>query len=331
MPTKKLPKKFIISDPAKNAPAYVPSQNFCDLRDKLAFHKSTAQNSLNDKVLKLKDPRAKNASLKLLTSGVLATAALIGPFNFPDLPGSVSNLLPRLAASVTAPKQVVPSTPETLAGLLGHGLKELLPKEGYLLSLSKKQAISSWVSQVYGVKATSELEGHSLPAEFGLIGGEQHLLRYPGDTTQDHMRDPDDYDMYFSSGMAPLTGAWGYFSSSKSNLTADLAQKERYYAVVQTFLLPDWNQNWTNLKEWYKFRKVIIVNTQTYQACVADIADSGPSPWTGKIFGGSPEVMDAIGLAQGPRKGPVVILFINDPENKVPLGPIPYAEASKYV
>jgi hypothetical protein len=137
--------------------------------------------------------------------------------------------------------------------------------------------------------------------------------------------------MYYASGTAPLTGAWGYFASSKDRLTPELAQKERYYAVVQTFLLPDWNRNWTNLKEWYKFRKVIIVNTVTYQACIADIADSGPSVWTGKVFGGSPEVMEAVGLANGPRKGPVVILFVDDPENKIPLGPIPYAEANKYV
>ena len=218
-----------------------------------------------------------------------------------------------------------------LSALLSNGLKDMLPTETYLLSLKKQQAVSEWVSRVYGVRATASLEGQNLPAEYGLIGAEQHLLRYPGDSTEAHMRDPEDWPMYFASGTAPLTGAWGYFASSKAALTPDLAQKERYYAVVQTFLLPDWNQDWTTLKEWYKYRKVIIVNSQTYQACVADIADSGPSVWTGKVFGGSPEVMEAIGLAKGPRKGPVVILFVDDPENKVPLGPIPYAEASKYV
>ena len=328
---KTLPKKFIVG--SKNSevssPAPVLSQNFCDLRDKLAAHKAAAQNSLDDKLLRLSDPKAKSAHLKLLTSGVLATAALIGPFNLPQLPDP-KNILPRLAASATptAPRTV---SAEGLQSLLQTGLKELLPKESYLLSLQKQKAVSNWVSQVYGIRATTSLEGHSLPSEYGLIGAEQHLLRYPGDTTEAHMRDSDDWGMYYASGTAPLTGAWGYFASSKDRLTPELAQKERYYAVVQTFLLPDWNRNWTNLKEWYKFRKVIIVNTVTYQACIADIADSGPSVWTGKVFGGSPEVMEAVGLANGPRKGPVVILFVDDPENKIPLGPIPYAEANKYV
>ncbi len=58
-------------------------------------------------------------------------------------------------------------------------------------------------------------------------------------------------------------------------------------------------------------------------AVVADIADAGPAAFTGKQFGGSPEVMNYLG---GPRykKGPVVIFFVDDPNNKVPLGPVEY-------
>ena len=58
-------------------------------------------------------------------------------------------------------------------------------------------------------------------------------------------------------------------------------------------------------------------------AVVAAIADAGPAAWTGKHFGGSPEVMDYLG---GPRykKGPVILFFVDDPESKVPLGPVEY-------
>ena len=59
------------------------------------------------------------------------------------------------------------------------------------------------------------------------------------------------------------------------------------------------------------------------RSVVAAIADSGPAMWTGKNFGGSPEVMDYLG---GPRykKGPVIVFFVDDPENKIPLGPVEY-------
>lgn len=54
----------------------------------------------------------------------------------------------------------------------------------------------------------------------------------------------------------------------------------------------------TYLRDWYKHRKVLIVNTENGNAVVAAIGDSGPAAWTGKQFGGSPEVMEHLG---GPR------------------------------
>ena len=70
---------------------------------------------------------------------------------------------------------------------------------------------------------------------------------------------------------------------------------------------------------------MLIVNTLNGKAVVTALADAGPAAWTGKSFGGSPEVMDYLG---GPRykKGPVVIFFVDDPNNKVPLGPVEYGE-----
>ena len=123
--------------------------------------------------------------------------------------------------------------------------------------------------------------------------------------------------------MAPGLGAWGYFAKSKQDLTTDLEQKEKWYAVVQTLYLPDWNRRQPYLKDWYKFRKVLIVNTQNGNSVIASIADSGPAAWTGKHFGGSPEVMQSLG---GPKykKGSVIVFFVDDPDNKVPLGPVSY-------
>ena len=57
---------------------------------------------------------------------------------------------------------------------------------------------------------------------------------------------------------------------------------------------------------------------------VCDVGDAGPAEWTGKQFGGSPEVMKELNLHQGPRKGLVLMLFVDDQNNEVPLGPINY-------
>jgi hypothetical protein len=67
---------------------------------------------------------------------------------------------------------------------------------------------------------------------------------------------------------------------------------------------------------------MLLVNTQTGQAIVTVIGDAGPAQWTGKHLGGSPEVMNYLGYSGGMRKGAVLYFFIDDPDNKIPLGPI---------
>jgi len=174
------------------------------------------------------------------------------------------------------------------------------------------------VNNLTGIKVSANLGGEHLNTTYGYIGAEQHLKRYPGDTLSNHGSVEDQKE-----GMAPGLGAWGYFATSESELTNDLVETEKWYAVVQTLYLSDWNTRQPYLRNWYKYRKVMIINTNNGKAVVASIADSGPAAWTGKHFGGSPEVMDYLG---GPRykKGPTLVFFVDDPENKVPLGPVEY-------
>jgi hypothetical protein len=94
--------------------------------------------------------------------------------------------------------------------------------------------------------------------------------------------------------------------------------------AVQTLYLSDWETRLPYLRDWYKFRKVLVVNPKNGKAVVADIADSGPAIWTGKQFGGSPEVMDYLESKDGRQRGPVVLFFVDDPGDKVPLGPLEY-------
>lgn len=200
--------------------------------------------------------------------------------------------------------------------LLVDTLDEFLPKKTRPLSRQEEKFLEQAFESVMGIKSRATLEGEHLNTTYGLIGAEQHLKRYPGDTIANHKP-------YLKEGIAPGLGAWGYFAPSKDKLTPQLEETERWYAVVQTLYLPDWNTRQPYLRDWYKYRKVLIVNTENGNAVVAAIADSGPAAWTGKHFGGSPEVMEYLG---GPRykKGPVVLFFVDDPVNRVPLGPVDY-------
>jgi hypothetical protein len=258
------------------------------------------------------DPgKIREHSAKLLGAGFLTGSLLLS-----NPPGAKS--FPTAAESSDTHDDVDSGVKKSLRDVLIENLKNALPEKPRPLERSEEKYLEQLFDQTLGVKSKANLEGEHLNTTFGYIGAEQHLRRYPGDTLSSHGSGDE-----IAEGIAPGLGAWGYFAPSKSQMTKDLEEIERWYAVVQTLYLPDWNTRQPYLKDWYKYRKVLIVNTDNGNAVVAAIADSGPAAWTGKHFGGSPEVMDHLG---GPRykKGPVILFFVDDPENKIPLGPVEY-------
>lgn len=249
-------------------------------------------------------------SAKILGAGALTGALLLSP--------PVGNkALPSPQEVIESLREKKTSSPATQK-LLVDTLAEILPEKTRALSREEEKYLEKVFDDIVGIKAKATLEGEHLNTTYGLIGAEQHLRRFPGDTLEQHGTGD-----VIKEGIAPGLGGWGYFSKSKSDLTKELEDTERWYAVVQTLYLPDWESRLSYLINWYKYRKVLIVNTVNGNAVVAAIADSGPAAWTGKHFGGSPEVMEYLG-GKNYKKGPVVIFFVDDPENKVPLGPVDY-------
>ena len=206
--------------------------------------------------------------------------------------------------------------------LLAKALEPIVPDEIRPLTGVEEEEIGKLLSNSFGFTVSATLEGKRLNRSYGLIGGEQHLYRYPGDTLHKHVDNAKDYVMFGSAGIAPGLGAWGYFAPSEVEFREKDKMREKYYLAVQTFLSPGFAERTAEYRDFYKFRKMLVVNPKTGQAVVAVIGDAGPAAWTGKHLGGSPEVMHFIGLSKGPRKGPVLYFFIDDPEDKIPLGPI---------
>lgn len=223
-----------------------------------------------------------------------------------------------LGIGVGAPIEITKNLKETLQKSFLNVLPDIIPGSPRPLVRSEEKTLERLFNDVMGINAKATLEGEHLNTTYGYIGAEQHLMRFPGDTMATHPKIEKN-----DEGMAPGRGAWGYFAKSKADLTDDLIETEKWYAVVQTLYLPDWSKRQPYLRDWYKYRKVLIVNTKNGNAVVAAIADSGPAAWTGKHFGGSPEVMEYLGGSRY-KKGAVLVFFVDDPENKVPLGPVDY-------
>lgn len=206
--------------------------------------------------------------------------------------------------------------------LLAQVLSDKLPQQVQPLNPSEEEDIVSALSRYFGIKVKTEIDGIKLNRNYGLIGGEQHLYRYPGDNLHAHAETTADWARYGGASIAPGLGAWGYFVPSQKDFKDEDKLRERYYLAIQTFLAPGFAENFGKYRDFFKFRKMLVVNPKTGRAVVAVIGDAGPAEWTGKHLGGSPEVMDVLGLAGGSRKGPVLYFFIDDPKNEIPLGPV---------
>src|SRR3989344_3539602 len=260
-----------------------PATNSEVLRAKLKLKNLQAQNQLT-----AHHPHVAN----FLAAGAAAGALFFSP----TAPLPLRAALP--SASLAVP---IDSLSDRLALVLPAQVRSLDPDQ--------ENKISQILHNSFGLHASAELEGNRLNHSYGLIGLEQHLMRFPGDSRPN---------------TAPGRGAWGYFARSASALTPDLVAKERYYVAVQTLYLPDWSTRLPYLRDWYKHRKVVLINPKNGRAIVAVIADSGPAAWTGKQFGGSPEVMEYLQMHDGKQRGPVVLFFVDDPGDQVPLGPLEY-------
>lgn len=176
------------------------------------------------------------------------------------------------------------------------------------------------LSEMLGFPVRAELAGHRLNQSIGIMGSEQHLLRYPGDTLADH-------DAYQEAGIAPNRGAFSWFTEN-GQLTEEAVQREKYYFAVQLMYLPDWSEQASVLKPWYKYRKMVVINPSEQVAVVGVVADAGPALWVQKQFGGSPEVVREGKIWSPKTRGKVMLLFVDDPDDSIPLGPISLDYAS---
>lgn len=206
--------------------------------------------------------------------------------------------------------------------LLALDLAANLPRTVRPLTAEEERDVTAVLSDDLGMPVKAEINGIRLDRNYGLIGGEQHLLRYPGDTLDKHANNAEESNMFLPSGMAPGLGAWRYFANSEKEMTQKDIDREKYYIAVQTFLAPGFNEHVSEYRDFFKYRKVLVVNPKTGAAVVCDIGDAGPGQSTGKTIGGSPEVMHYLDLGKGPRKGAVLYYFIDDPNDTIPLGPV---------
>ena len=180
-----------------------------------------------------------------------------------------------------------------------------------------ERKITKKLSKALKLPVRAELNGIRLNTSYGIMGYESHLSRYPGDNINSHLETAEGFQNFGRASMAGGPGAWGYLASSKEALSSVDIEREKYYLVAQTFLSPSWGP--PQVKEWFRHRKMVVVNPANGEVIIGVLEDAGPELSTGRNFGGSPEVMEALGFSGGGSY--VLMYFVDDPNDKIPLGP----------
>lgn len=273
-----------------------------------------AKKFFKDRGLELENIR--HHSAKLLAAGTLGGTLLLSPGQVNNVP-----LLPDPIIHAMSPTFNLPYPPREW---LAQNLQSMLlpikdPFSLPILAQEEEKVLAKVIERATGIPVAATLEGEKLNTVYGYIGAEQHLRRWPGDVIGQHG------ELAHVEGMAPGNGGFGYFAQGMSDKEG--IEREKYYVAVQLMYLPDWNKRVRYLVNWYKFRKIMVVNPDNGKAVVAVIGDAGPAAWTGKHFGGSPEVMYILG-GNRYKKGRVLLYFVDDPVNKVPLGEVEYKPGS---
>jgi len=174
--------------------------------------------------------------------------------------------------------------------------------------------IEQELSDRLGFSVASELEGWTLPHSTGKIKSLSHLRRHPLDELSDHLA-------VRNAQLNPYRSYFGWFTD-EGNLYPRSIHREQFYVSVPLQYTPEWINRYTALIEWYRFRKVLVVNPYDGIAVVASIGNVGPHHAIQYQFGGSPELIQTGKIWSINAQGRVLMFFVEDPDDKIALGPI---------
>lgn len=185
------------------------------------------------------------------------------------------------------------------------------------LSSTDALYLEQQLTDMMGIEVISKLDGHVLPHNYGMIAARSHTKRYPTDKLEFHKN-------VIEAGLDDRRQDFGWLKTdlSQGSDNFDDEEQEMYSLSVQLQNQIEWQKNRSEIKKWYKNRRVIVINPFDNKAVVAAIIGTGPSLSSRRQFLGSPELIRETESWSRNAQGRVIVFFVGESGHGLPLGPV---------
>jgi len=234
---------------------------------------------------------------------------------------SVQTEVSSLLAKKTKNKQLLSQISSEELGDVLLKMRTVLTLPPGQLDRESELYLEQQLSEVLGFEVSNNLENHRLTYNTGKIKALPHLKRHPTDTLKNHTQQS-------YATMSKKRGSFGWFLD-QGTVNENTKQLEKYYVALQLFYLKEWSSEYKNLKKWYRHRKMILINPFNSIAVVCAVGTIGPTIPIRYQFGASPETIVEGKFWSTQSNGRAIVLFVDDPKDEVPLGPINLTLQSK--
>lgn len=145
-------------------------------------------------------------------------------------------------------------------------LVKLFTDPGLLKTVEERLYLEQQLGDLTGLNVVYELNGYSLPHTTVKMQARSHQRTSFDDQVANHQP-------YSEALLEQKRSLFGWINSEKSPPTLP----ETYGLTLPLFILESWQKNQQITLEWFKYRKVLVINPFRKVAAIAQITDIGPA------------------------------------------------------
>jgi hypothetical protein len=162
------------------------------------------------------------------------------------------------------------------------------------------------LGDMLGMTISAQLDSYSLPDTIAHSLSLPHFKTHPTDKLSQHSLQ--------EAGLSPTRPSFGWLTDKSSHL-------ETFGIAIPLHKLDEWSSRRQEYLEWFKHRKVLVINPSRQLAAVGAIINSAPAHVQRFQVGLSPELVRATQAWHPETKGKLALFLVDEAAGNVPLGP----------